>query len=714
MPTIGELSSTRPRRAGATSSTAAAIPRTAGSTLRGALAAGLTLLLVACGPPVGVSRVSPREVSRDLTRSALNSTTPSEFSENVLHRWDLRERFRRDPEAALARLHQLVVEGRGRDTTLFALAELSFAHADATGKRDYYLQAAVAAWAFLFPGGESERPDELDPRLRIAADVYNRGLTRALASADGSVVDLRSGVYPLPFGQQVAIDLEPDALRWADRELVEFVPVAELRVRGLRVRHRRPGIGAPLAARAIPLHPDAKRKDFLGPDARTPVTALLRIPDARRQLTQPMIHGSLEVYSMSERRSVEIDGREVRLEAEPSAALAWTLSQSRKWGWERQGFFAGDLLRQELPTSLTFTQPFRPGLIPVVLVHGTLSSAGRWADMLNDLENDGRIRDRFQFWLFHYSTGSPIPYSAMLLRDALTDAVAQFDPGGTDAALHQMVVIGHSQGGLLAKMLVIDSGTRIWDTISRRSLAELELSEETRDLLGRALFVHPLPFVRGVIFIATPHRGSSTATGLIARTVTRFIRLPGDVLGATADLMEGNGDDLLLDPRGPRFGSVYKMRPGRPFLQALAATPIAPGIAAHSIIPVRGAGSGPNATDGVVTYQSASIGGVESELVIPFAGHSVQGHPLAIEEVRRILLEHAAAVCAASGIACGPDAGSDDRERAPGSTGRADAPAAPTSAERLRDRSRDLLGSLPRIRASGSQDKLSCSLDSHM
>src|SRR5262249_9802637 len=84
----------------------------------------------------------------------------------------------RDPEAALARLHQLVVEGRGRDTTLFALAELSFAYADATGKRDYYLQAAVAAWAFLFPGGESERPDELDPRLRIAADVYNRGRSR--------------------------------------------------------------------------------------------------------------------------------------------------------------------------------------------------------------------------------------------------------------------------------------------------------------------------------------------------------------------------------------------------------------------------------------------------------------------------------------------------------------------------------------------------------
>src|SRR5262249_34818516 len=578
MPSIGEISTTRSRRAGLGSSAAtAAAPRTAGRTRRGVLAAGAMLLLVACGPPVGVSRVSPREVSRDLTRSALNSTTPSDFSENVLHRWDLRELFRRDPEAALARLHQLVVEGRGRDTTLFALAELSFAYADATGKRDYYLQAAVAAWAFLFPGGESERPDDLDPRLRIAADVYNRGLTRALASADGSVVDLRSGVYPLPFGQQVAINLEPDALRWADRELVEFVPVAELRVRGLRARHRRPGIGAPLAARAIATDPDAKRRDFLGPDARTPVTALLRIDDARRQLTQPMIHGSLEVYG-SDPRSVEIDGREVRLEVEPSAALAWTLSQSQKWGWERRGFFIGDLLRQEMPTSLTFTEPFRPGLIPVVLVHGTLSSAGRWADMLNDLENDGRLRDRYQFWFFHYSTGSPIPYSAMLLRDALRDVVAQLDPDGTDPALHQMVVIGHSQGGLLTKMLVVDPATRLWDTISRRPLADLYVRPETRALVQRALSVRPLPFVRRVIFIATPHGGSSTATGLIVRTVSRFVRLPGDVVSATTDLLEGNSDALLLDPRRPDFGSVYGMRPGSPFLRALLATPIAPGI----------------------------------------------------------------------------------------------------------------------------------------
>jgi pimeloyl-ACP methyl ester carboxylesterase len=394
------------------------------------------------------------------------------------------------------------------------------------------------------------------------------------------------------------------------------------------------------------------------------VTALLRIDDARRQLMEPLLQGSLAVYVASDRRTVEIDGREVPLEVEPTAALAWTLSQSEKWGWELRGFFLGDLLQQELPIGLTFTRPYRPGRIPVVLVHGTVSSAGRWADMLNDLENDARLRDRFQFWLFHYATGSPIPYSAMLLRDALGEAVNRLDPKESDPALDQMVVVGHSQGGLLAKMTVIDSGTRIWDTISRRPLAELELTQETRDLLERALFVQPLPFVRVAIFIATPHRGSSVTTRSFVRWAGRFVRLPVDVLAVTADLIEGNTDDLLLNPRRQRFGSVYGMRPGSPFLEALATTPIAPGVSAHSIIPVTGSGADPQATDGVVTYQSAHLDGVESELVIPFAGHSVQGHPLAIQEVRRILLSHAAHVCEAYGVACEPAIGTPrPRER---------------------------------------------------
>jgi pimeloyl-ACP methyl ester carboxylesterase len=381
---------------------------------------------------------------------------------------------------------------------------------------------------------------------------------------------------------------------------------------------------------------------------------LLRIDDARRQWSEPVLQASLELYSDASQRTVAIDGRAVPLEVESTAALAWTLSQSPQWRLERRAFFFGDLLRQELPTKLTFAQPLRPGRIPVVFVHGTASSSGRWADMLNDLLNDTRVLDRFQFWFFTFPSGSPIAYSAMLLRDALTEAVEQLDGEGTDRALHEMVLVGHSQGGLLVKLTVVDSDTRIWDTVSRRPIDELGLTEQTRALIKRALFVCPLPFVRRVVFIATPHRGSALTTRQVVRWLTRFVTLPVNVLGAATDLLEGNTDAILLDPRRPRFGSIYDLRPGAPFLEALAATPIAPGVAAHSIIPVRGPEAGENATDGVVTYQSASIDGVESELVIPFAGHSVQGHPVTVEEVRRILLEHATVVCRTSGVACGP------------------------------------------------------------
>ena len=210
--------------------------------------------------------------------------------------------------------------------------------------------------------------------------------------------------------------------------------------------------------------------------------------------------------------------------------------------------------------------------------------------MVNSLENDRRVRRRFQFWSFHYATASPIPYSAMLLRDALTDAVSRIDPGGQDPALRQMVVVGHSQGGLLAKLTVVDTGNRLWDTISREPIDRVDVRPETRDLLKRALFVQPLPFVRVVVFLATPHRGSFVTTRFLVHTISRFVRLPANVIGAMGDLIEGNDDALLLDPRGPRFGSVYNMRPGSPLLGALAETPVVPGVSAHSIIAARGTG----------------------------------------------------------------------------------------------------------------------------
>ncbi len=431
--------------------------------------------------------MDPQAVHRTLTGNVLATGEPSVPSRIVLQRYGLAERYEDDRKGALAELHRMaILEGERRPEDLFALAELSFDHAEHGGGRPYALATAVYAWTLLFEPGVRGR--ELDPRLRTAADLYNRGLTVALAST-GTSVELRPGSHALPFGS-VDIVADPSAWRWGDRRLVDFTAASELGVIGLRNRYRDPGIGAPLNAATAPIDPEEGYRDFVFPRVKVPVTALLRLEDAQSGLASGRFSGRIVVYAASETQQVEINGRSVALEYEPSSALADALTNAPVWKAELRGFLTGDLIRRERLTQLGAIEPYRSDRVPVVLVHGTASSPGRWADMLNDLANEARIRERFQFWFFSYDTGNPIVYSGLMLREALTEAVARLDPDGNDACLRHMVVIGHSQGGLLAKLTAIDSGNRFWESMSPTTpLQEMKVSAETRDLLQRGFFI---------------------------------------------------------------------------------------------------------------------------------------------------------------------------------------------------------------------------------
>src|SRR5262249_18309436 len=150
---------------------------------------------------------------------------------------------------------------------------------------------------------------------------------------------------------------------------------------------------------------------------------------------------------------------------------------------------------------------------------------------------DPDLRSRYHFWFFQYDSGNPIALSSLRLRDALTTALARIDPNGVDPALRNMLLIGHSQGGLLVKTQVVDTGDRLWNAVSRKPLSDLDLSPETRELLRRGLFVARLPQVTRVVLICTPQRGSFVAgRELIANLVRRLLDLPKTVTGLTADL----------------------------------------------------------------------------------------------------------------------------------------------------------------------------------
>lgn len=630
----------------------------------GAVSASLRICFVAaalavagCATPVGVGHVGSQAVHRELTGNVLTTGELSQFTENALRQRGVGELAETDAAAAVAELHAAAVNSELRPDDLFALAELSFAHGASGGGQPFYLASVVYAYAFLFPEGAGDPPSPFDPRFRWAVDLYNRALTNAFKSADGRAFEPRGGRFGLPAGDEIEVAFDDRQLIWSERRLTDFVPVGEFEIWGLQNRYRYPGLGAPLAAGTIPLHQETGFQ--VAPRLKLSATALLRIPDARRQLLTNddpgRLQASLELYPLSVTEDVEIAGETVPLETEPSAALAYTLSDPAIWATELRGFLLGDLLRDR-PSQLVSMQPYVPGRIPVVLVHGTASSVGRWADMVNDLLSDRRIRTRFQFWFFSYETGNPVPLSAMVLREALRDAVARLDPEGQDPALREMVVIGHSQGGLLAKMTAVDTGDRLWNSFSRRPLAELKVRPETRDLMQRALFVTPEPFVGRVVFIATPHGGSFLTEYSVTRLISKLVRLPFSVASALQDVLTNNPDALAYAPGQVAPGSIYGMTPGSPFIAGLSRIPVAPGIPAHSIIAVDGDGPVEDGGDGVVAYRSAHIDGVESELIVR-SPHSCQANPDTVAEVRRILLLHAAASCSALGVGCdGPPA----------------------------------------------------------
>ena len=607
---------------------------------RAGLLLGVLLLGSACATPVGVTRVDTQAMYRGLTANVLSTGQPSPFSEHLLVRLGLSARFEEEPEAVLAGLR-----GPGVGLTreyLFALAELSFFHAEKSQQPAYYLAAAVYAWAFLFGTPEELAADPLDPRLRLAANLYSMGLTQGLQGPDGVSVEVASGTRPLPFGSlEIAVD--PQSLHWSGYTMSRFVAVSEFKVRGFLNRYRQAGIGAPLAAelKAAGEGPAAEAaRKRIPPRLKVPVTALLRLDNVSEGLADGRVQGQMEIFTADSAETVTIGGRRVPLELEPTAALAYQLEGAPVWDTELGSFLSA--LRPPSPEALVMMHPYRPGRVPVVLIHGTASSPARWADIVNELQNDPKLRDRIDFWLFTYNTSNPILLSASQLRASLRGLLGELDPLGRDPALRQLVLIGHSQGGLLTRLMVTDSGTRFWDGVTDVPFEKVEATPETRALLEGALFFEPLPFVTRVVFVATPHQGSFRVSSFVLRIVRRLITLPLTVVGGIKELTEKN-EALTAFATAPN--AVDNMSPGHRFVRTLSASPIAPGVTVHSIIAVPQEGPPQGQNDGVVRYESAHLDEVASEKLVR-SFHSTQSTPATILEVRRILYEHL-------GIACG-------------------------------------------------------------
>jgi pimeloyl-ACP methyl ester carboxylesterase len=605
----------------------------------------LALTLAACRSPVGVIKTGFEPNFRAQRSNILDDGELSSTSRQLLAYTGLAELHASDPEAALAQMRKLAVSERLR-RPLVVVAELEYARALATGERGRFLLAAVEAYHYLFSTELEPPPDPFDPLFPLACDLYNRGLTLGLTSESGEV-DLADRTIATPRGPLELVESRSSG-PWTRGDFARFLPADQYQVRGLRDRVRTEGLGVPLIAQFRETSQDDPLRRNLPPRLMLAATALLRPEGGIEQLEAGALRSSLELYFPNDVQRVEIGGRDVPLEADLTAPMAYSLEDSPIWGFSIRGFLRGS--EEQVEAGVYMTQPYQRGKIPVLLLHGTASNPAEWAPLVTGLQLDQRLRAKYQLWVGLYRTGNPILYSAAVVRGALTDLLNELNAGGSDPALQQMVVVGHSQGGLLVRLLVSSSGDRFWNLISSTPFDEYELSAEARDMLGRSLFFEPLPAISRAVFIATPHKGSFLAASWIGRLTYGLVQLPGEVTSSLRQL--GRGDRLPPELRGESPTSVKNMDPGSPFVKVLETLPFGEKVHLHSIIPVRGDGPPEEGDDGVVAYKSAHLDGVDSELVVRHS-HSCQNEPETVLELRRILLEHLENLEQASAIAPG-------------------------------------------------------------
>jgi pimeloyl-ACP methyl ester carboxylesterase len=253
--------------------------------------------------------------------------------------------------------------------------------------------------------------------------------------------------------------------------------------------------------------------------------------------------------------------------------------------------------------------------------------------MIDNLRNDAWIREHYQFWFYSYPSGYPYPYSAVVFRRDL-DGMKRAFPNHK-----RVVLIGHSMGGMICRLMITDAGDKIWHDFFATPPNKTPLAGDARQALEEALVFNHRPDVRRVIFISTPHRGSTLASSWIGRIGASFVKTPPSLqsLYAAAKPLLINDPSARSLKRMPN--SVDTLEPNDRFVEAVGKLPIARGIPYHSIMGDRGRGDTPNSSDGIVPYWSSHLQGAQSELVV-HSDHGAQYNPDAIREVERILKEN--------------------------------------------------------------------------
>ncbi|MBK1791718.1 esterase/lipase family protein [Persicirhabdus sediminis] len=574
--------------------------------------------LSSCAPVFKENEQLSKQYYRSLPRCVLNSDKPSRQSQLSMAKMRRSgQTLAHTPEERIA-----VAEYRIRS------AQHDYLYTN-DKVVEFYLKAGESLWPIL---DQSLAAD--DKQFQLAKNLYREAVSQTVdrlahqkqLPTDGKSVTV--GSYTLNEYSGHRPTLRPDYFD-------NYIPSQKTSHLFMRSDVHFDGYGAPMVGQRFYAE-DRLAEDPFMPDIglHVPINALIEFKAGGK--------ASIAITNLRDEEEISWRGKTYPLTADYTTALAASFSHVGNLSTGLDAAINGEkYLERE---GLYSGTPYSEGKIPIVFIHGLISSPAAWANTVNEVMADPLLRKNFQAYYFFYPTGQPPALPSGHLRMELQRLQAYCRSRGDHEASQNMVLIGHSMGGLVANAQIRRFDKKLWQKLSDISLEEFRSHSDAEAMEKVQAFFNPpsIDAASRVIFIATPHRGSKLASDWLGRTASQIIAVPKDVLTLQMDSLREDLNEIgqAITAADEKPTSITKLKPNNPYLKTLLQQPLNPEVKYHSIIGNRGR-KGPlaKASDGVVTYRSSRLDGAESELILPF-DHQVHDKLETSEEIQRILHKH--------------------------------------------------------------------------
>ncbi|WP_445117039.1 esterase/lipase family protein [Acinetobacter sp. WZC-1] len=510
------------------------------------------------------------------------------------------------------------------------------------------------SYAYLFKSKRHPQDRIFDNRQVQIRDFYNQALARLISTYYLRHQDQKVRKQ-IQVGQSTYLIDYENYPQLAHTTLDSLLSSYNFNFSGLRSINRRDGFGAEFVA----ILPDSKApeedKYIIDPvhhryqnginpnihpprylsvtitaepvNAKQSVDSILNSPDFQLKVFDP--------YSVS---SLKVGAKDYPLAANFSAPYGLWLAENNLGIAAYLSLIDRDK-RLTMP-HLYMLEPYNPQKKVIVLIHGLASSPEAWIRLTNDVMGDPVLRDHYQVWQIFYSTNMPILESRFQINTIINQTFNSLDQNSS--SVRDAVLIGHSMGGIIARLLVSDANLT-QPAIKMMKNHQISQFQKNQVLMER-LQINSVPNFSRAIFIASPHRGTDFADRWFTLAARRIIKLPGAFLGALADAVDDKDMDIrnLLKDAGQGLvqNGPSDLSHNSKFTHLTENIMPKNGMVYHSIMGNITNSHDPKVmTDGIVPYTSSHLDGAVSEKIIK-GGHSIQETPEAVLELRRILRLH--------------------------------------------------------------------------